>query len=198
MIVEGDQNFGHRKGNVGRAVQFRTMSDEPGSSSIDIEIVTLDQQWSGTLSGCADVALRAARAAIGDLAGESGEISVVLADDPRVRALNREYRGQDKPTNVLSFPNMEAPPAAGGGRLLGDVVLARETLKREAQEQHKSLEDHLAHLVVHGVLHLLGYDHEEAAEAAEMEACERRILADLGIADPYKEAESQIRAVKSW
>ncbi len=174
------------------------MSDEPGSSSIDIEIVTLDQQWSGSLAGCADVALRAARAAIGDLAGDSGEISVVLADDPRVQALNREYRGQDKPTNVLSFPNMEASPAAGGARLLGDVVVARETLQREAREQHKSLEDHLAHLVVHGVLHLLGYDHEEAAEAAEMEASERRILAGLGIADPYDETETQILAVKTW
>ena len=182
---------------MGRALQFRTMNDEPGSSSIDIEIVTLDQQWSGSLDGCADVALRAARAAVVDRAGDPGEISVVLADDPRVRALNREYRGQDKPTNVLSFPNMEGPPAAGGVRLLGDVVLARETLQREAREQHKSLDDHLAHLVVHGVLHLLGYDHEDAAEASEMEACERRILAGLGIADPYDETESKSRAVKS-
>lgn len=173
------------------------MNDEPGSSSIDIEVVTLDQQWSGSLAGCANVALRAARAAIGDLTGGPGEISVVLADDPRVRALNRQYRGQDKPTNVLSFPNMEAPSAAGVGRLLGDVILARETLQREAREQHKSLEDHLAHLVVHGVLHLLGYDHEEAAEATEMEDRERRILAGLGIADPYDDTEQQIRAVKS-
>lgn len=173
------------------------MSDEPGSSSIDIEIVTLDQQWSGSLAGCADVALRAARAAIGDLVGDNGEISVVLADDGKVQALNREYRGQDKPTNVLSFPNMETASAAGGRRLFGDVVLARETLQREAREQHKRLEDHLAHLVVHGVLHLLGFDHEEAAEAAEMEARERRILAGLGIADPYAEAETRIRAVKS-
>lgn len=176
------------------------MNDEPGSSSTDIEIVTLDPQWSESLEGCADVAFRAARAALGDLAGAGasvgGELSLVLADDPRVRALNRDYRDQDKPTNVLSFPNMETPPAAGGPRLLGDVVLARETLQREAREQNKPLEDHLAHLVVHGVLHLMGYDHEEAAQAAEMEERERRILAGLGIADPYGDAGSELQAVK--
>lgn len=121
--------------------------------------------------------------------GEEAEVCVVLADDPFVKELNRTWRGKDKPTNVLSFP-IGAMPAAAGPEpvrtpLLGDIVLALETIAREAGEQGKSFPDHLAHLVVHGVLHLLGYDHEDNADADEMEALERDILEDLDIADPY-------------
>ena len=108
---------------------------------------------------------------------------MVLSDDSAVRALNRDHRGKDAPTNVLSFPPALVPPA--GARPLGDVILAYETVRREALEQGKAAADHLRHLVVHGVLHLSGYDHETEAEAEEMEQLEREILAGLGIADPY-------------
>lgn len=128
------------------------------------------------------------------------EISLVFTDDAEQRALNRAWRGKDRPTNVLSFPNMDGPNMdgpdmdgpnlesgenAGVPRLLGDVVLARETVLREAAEQDKSAADHTSHLLVHGVLHLLGYDHEHPDEAEEMESLEREVLARLGIADPY-------------
>jgi probable rRNA maturation factor len=108
---------------------------------------------------------------------------VVLTDDAAQRALNREWRGIDKPTNVLSFPQIEPFGPVSG--LLGDVTLARETLEREAGEMGIAFPDHLTHLVVHGVLHLLGYDHIEPADALVMEPLETQILGGLGIADPY-------------
>lgn len=115
------------------------------------------------------------------------ELSVLLADDATVRRLNRDYRGIDKPTNVLSFPQHEAADAqlAGMPCLIGDIVLALETVEREAAEAGKPVEDHLTHLIVHGLLHLCGYDHETDEEAEAMEARERAILASLGISDPY-------------
>ncbi|NIJ42185.1 putative rRNA maturation factor [Parvibaculum indicum] len=159
-------------------------------SGLTIDIVREAGDWD---SGTAEIVRRAAEHAYvvaGD--AEGAELCVVLGDDKLVQALNRTYRGKDAPTNVLSFPAMEMPGMAGGepllpeeSALLGDVVLARETIAREAVEQHKSLSDHLTHLVVHGVLHLLGHDHMEDEEAEEMEALERDILEDLGIADPY-------------
>jgi probable rRNA maturation factor len=122
----------------------------------------------------------------------SAEISVKFTTDAEVHALNAEYRGKDKPTNVLSFPMvdpdlLEALASAGAGEaLLGDVVLAHGVCAREAAEKSVTVADHAAHLVVHGTLHLLGYDHEESdAEAEAMEAVERRALAALHIADPY-------------
>ena len=158
---------------------------------MEIAVSLHDTAW---LQGCADVESRA-RAAVGAalqrlaVAGPL-EISLVFTDDAEQRALNRDYRHKDRATNVLSFPNMDddTPADAGMPRLLGDVVLARETVEREAREQGKSLADHVTHLLVHGTLHLLGYDHEEVAEAAEMEALETTILAGLGIADPYDAA----------
>lgn len=113
------------------------------------------------------------------------EVSLLLTDDAHQRDLNSQWRGIDSPTNVLSFP--DGSPLPDGGRLLGDVVLALDTCRREAREQGKSLADHTAHMVVHGVLHLLGFDHEEAEEAAVMESLEVRLLAAMGIADPYAE-----------
>lgn len=118
---------------------------------------------------------------------EAAEWSVVLSDDARVRVLNREWRGKDTPTNVLSFPGAEADEEEPGP-LLGDVVVAYETTAREALDEGKRFEDHLAHLLVHGLLHLFGFDHETDEEAEEMEALEVEILAGLGVADPYGEA----------
>lgn len=136
------------------------------------------------------LAARSAYAALTPFWGSDdgpAELSVVLADDALVQRLNREYRGKDKPTNVLSFALTESedPDQEGAPTILGDVILAHETLVREAAEQAKLLDSHFAHLVVHGVLHLLGYDHEEDADADEMEALEVEILAELGIANPY-------------
>lgn len=122
------------------------------------------------------------------------ELSVVLADDETVQALNRDWRGKDAPTNVLSFAALddeEAPVVPGAPLLLGDVILAWETVAAEAVAQHKPLADHLAHLVIHGVLHLIGFDHEEEEEAVEMEALETRLLATLGIADPYQDEDER-------
>jgi probable rRNA maturation factor len=114
------------------------------------------------------------------LEGAHGSVSILLADDAFVQGLNRRHRGLDKPTNVLSFP----APAAFEERL-GDVVLGFETVSAEAAARGISLADHTRHLVVHGILHLLGHDHQDAAEAAGMEALEAEVLARLGIADPY-------------
>ncbi|MBI1260167.1 MAG: rRNA maturation RNase YbeY [Rhizobiales bacterium] len=133
------------------------------------------------------LALRAAKAAWGAcVAGGDDvvELSIVLADDDFVQGLNRKWRQKDKPTNVLSFP---AGENTGGTDHLGDIVLAFETISREAVEQKKTMADHFSHLVVHGMLHLMGYDHEDEGEAEDMESLERDILAGLGIADPYAE-----------
>jgi probable rRNA maturation factor len=109
---------------------------------------------------------------------EPQELSLVFTDNAAIQRLNRQYRGKDKPTNVLSFPQASGP-------LLGDIVLAWETVRDEAALAEKPLEAHMAHLIVHGFLHLLGYDHEAQAEAEEMEALERAALRRMGIADPY-------------
>ena len=115
--------------------------------------------------------------------------SVIFTDDAHIRRLNRRFRKKDKPTNVLSFP---AGPPVGGrfGPLLGDIVLASETIAREAEAQGLTIGDHLAHLVVHGFLHLVGHDHVEDADAAAMEKLETAILVTLGVADPYAGSQS--------
>ena len=122
---------------------------------------------------------------------EDYELSVALANDERVRELNRQWRARDKATNVLSFPSQqiavgERPPTP----MLGDIVFAYETCAREAEAQSKSFRAHFTHLAVHGLLHLYGHDHEADDEAETMEDLERRILARLGIADPYEDAEA--------
>lgn len=158
--------------------------------SLAIDVAIACARWRRALPDAAHRAERAARAALAGArpraAGdEAVELSLVLADDDVVRGLNRRWRGRDSATNVLSFASGEA---GGAGRtvLLGDVVLAYETVAREAAEQGKPLADHVAHLVAHGVLHLLGFDHVKAAEARRMEALERRVLARLGVGDPYR------------
>jgi probable rRNA maturation factor len=129
------------------------------------------------------------------------EVSVRFTGDAEVQALNRDYRSKDRPTNVLSFPMIEGEMleqmvgAAAGEALLGDIVLAHGTCAREAEEKRIPVRDHACHLVVHGTLHLLGYDHEQGDDEAEaMEETERRALASLGIADPYLEVRSQTDA----
>lgn len=146
-----------------------------------------------------ELALAAARAAVartphGELIATPAhvEISVRLTSDEEVHALNRQYRGKDRPTNVLSFPMVQPDLLAtvsqnsdDGELLLGDVVLAHGVCGREAAERGIDLDAHLTHLVVHGTLHLLGYDHQTDEEGDAMEEIERAALADLGIADPY-------------
>lgn len=113
------------------------------------------------------------------------EVSLVFTDDASIREINSEWRNQDKPTNVLSFPAFPLAPGGKPGPMLGDIVIARETVAREAGELEKSIDEHLTHLMVHGFLHLFGYDHMEREEAEEMEGLETRILASLGLSDPY-------------
>ncbi len=129
-------------------------------------------------------AAESALAAAGAALRPDAEISILLTGDDAVRDLNARWRGKDRPTNVLSFP-AAAPGGLAGARAVGDVVVACETLLDEARREGKSPADHLRHLVAHGVLHLLGYDHETDAEAQIMEDLERRALAALGVADPY-------------
>lgn len=146
-----------------------------------IEVEVEVDAWTTALADAEAIATRAAEAGLG---AARGLVAVLLTDDETVRDLNARFRGKDTPTNVLSFPaapipGVEPPP-------LGDVVLAFETCAAEAMAQGKSLADHLSHLVVHGVLHLLGHDHDDEDEAEAMEAEERAILAGLGIDDPYR------------
>ncbi|MEA2926828.1 MAG: putative rRNA maturation factor, partial [Alphaproteobacteria bacterium] len=119
--------------------------------------------------------------------GES-ELAVMLTDDAGIRTLNSNWRGIDKPTNVLSFPALQPEGEWKPGdapRMLGDIAIAYETMRREADEEQKSFDQHLSHLAVHGFLHLIGFDHENDDDAEEMEALETQILAHLGIPDPY-------------
>ncbi|RUX94062.1 MULTISPECIES: rRNA maturation RNase YbeY [unclassified Mesorhizobium] len=156
-----------------------------GNVPVDIDISIEAGNWpdEASLTRLVDRAVTAAFAETG-VAGRS-ELSLVFSDDVHIRTLNAGWRGKDKPTNVLSFP---AFPLAQGGPLppmLGDIVLAAETVAREAALEDKPVENHITHLVIHGLLHLLGYDHETDTEAEAMEAIERAALARLAIPDPY-------------
>lgn len=122
---------------------------------------------------------------------DAPELSLVFTDDASIRAINAEWRNQDKPTNVLSFPAYPVTPGEMPGPMLGDIVVAHETLKREAAELGKPFEEHLTHLLVHGFLHLFGYDHIQDDEAEKMEGLETRILARLGLSDPYGDRTPQ-------
>ena len=163
----------------------------PARNAVEITVTTSCDAW---LDACPDAESLAECAARAALAAEPDEatdgpvlVGVVLTDDAEQRDLNRTWRGKDSPTNVLAFAltDPDEKPPSGAPVLLGDVVLAFETVAREAAEQRKPLGDHLAHLVVHGVLHLLGFDHESEAEAAIMEAGETEILSRLGVPAPY-------------
>lgn len=152
-----------------------------------IEVEVEADDWTDAVEDIEAVVEQAAVAALragqGD-ADADGGIVFLLTDDETVRDLNDRFRDRDRPTNVLSFPAAEMP-GMEGPKPLGDIVLAYGVCAREAQDQSKSLRNHLIHLVVHGVLHLLGRDHMDDAEAEAMEAEERAVLASLGISDPY-------------
>ena len=144
--------------------------------SFNIDIAKQSELW----PDCETLIKRAIGAAISVLEEPRlGELSVALSNDAQVQTLNRDYRNKDKPTNVLSFPI--AAPAS----LLGDIVLAYETVKREAEEKEIPFDDHLTHLLIHGFLHLQGYDHQTDEDAKTMEALEIRALAGLNIDNPY-------------
>jgi len=150
---------------------------------LTIEISRNSEGWPEALDARAEEAVRAALMQSKAKIAGAAELSMVLTNDAEQRILNRDWRGIDKSTNVLSFPQIEPFGAVQG--LLGDLILARETLVREAEEMGISFEDHFTHLVVHGFLHLLGYDHMDDDEALAMEGLETQILASLGVADPY-------------
>jgi len=171
------------------------MTDRPRSASrsrphaeIAIELAEPCPRWRAALARRRALCITAVEAAIAlakPRLKRQAEVSLVLADDALVRRLNRQWRRIDAPTDVLSFAAEEQAPAPQAPFLLGDVILAFETVSEAAEQQGKPLADHLRHLVVHGVLHLLGYDHQRPDEAEEMEALETRVLARLGVADPY-------------
>ena len=128
-----------------------------------------------------------AAAEIADADVADAELAVMLTDDTGIRTLNNNWRSIDKPTNVLSFPALQSTgnEPTDAPRMLGDIAIAYETTRREADEEQKPFDHHLSHLAVHGFLHLIGYDHENDADAEDMEALEREILEHLGIPDPY-------------
>ncbi len=152
--------------------------------SPEIDVIVAAEQWNGLseLETITRESVDASLAESGVKLVEGCEMSVTFCDDAEIRVLNAQWRGKDKATNVLSFPT---PGPLAVRPLLGDVVVAYETVAREAAEQEKTLREHTVHMVVHGFLHLIGYDHETAAEAEEMESLERRIASRLGLRDPY-------------
>jgi probable rRNA maturation factor len=155
-----------------------------GTSAIEIDLVRESPLWDAERD--IDATLHSAiAAASADFSLGEAELAIVLTDDERIQVLNREWRGFDKPTNVLSFPVNEPGLGQPTPLLLGDIVIAYETTKREALEQGTPFLHHLLHLTVHGFLHLRGYDHEADDEAETMEQLERQILARLDIPDPY-------------
>jgi probable rRNA maturation factor len=151
---------------------------------IDVEIE--DEAWTAALPAAEMLARGAALAALDSEGAAHEGVTILLADDEAVRALNARFRGKDAPTNVLSFPAPHNPE-----RHLGDLALAFGVCAREAAEQGKPLAHHLQHMTVHGVLHLLGYDHMRDDEAEAMEGLERAVLAGLGVPDPYAAGEGE-------
>jgi probable rRNA maturation factor len=158
--------------------------------SVRVDFVQTSQRWRGALPAraLARQAIAAAAAECGIALRRGAEVCVHLVGDAEIKALNARWRGRDAPTDVLSFPAVE-PARVADARLLGDVLLAFETVSREAEQERKTLADHFRHLVVHGFLHLLGFDHVERGEAEAMEALEARALARLGVSDPYRSNE---------
>ena len=162
------------------------MSTAPGrraNGAPAIEILIESPLWK-SCRGVRTVLRRAVTEAAAAASTRGGEVAIVLTDDSAIRVLNSNWRGKDKPTNVLSFPGT-TPPAEGAPRHLGDIVIAYQTAAREAQAEDKPFAHHLAHLAVHGFLHLVGYDHEDDAEADAMEGLEVAVLARISVPNPY-------------
>lgn len=145
--------------------------------SLEVDVIANSALWRGH----EDLLTKALAAAAAE-EGASGSVSLLLGDDASIASLNEQFRGKQGPTNVLSFPPAQGSAEPG---FLGDIALAAETIVEQANFQGKRFEDHAAHLVVHGFLHLLGYEHEKPADAEKMEARERAVLQSLGIEDPY-------------
>lgn len=150
---------------------------------VTADIVVESELWAAEPRAEATVAAAISAAAAHSTRG--GEVSILLADDSAVRDINRQFRGLDKPTNVLSFPAADTPATQGH---IGDIVIAYETLRKECEAEDRQFVHHLAHLTVHGFLHLIGYDHETDAEADEMEALESRIMISMNMPDPWRDA----------
>ena len=165
------------------------------SDRLHTEVSVSHGDWVTAVGDVVSVCHRAALAAFDtcvEMELAQVEISILLSNDKYLRALNKKYRGIDKPTNVLSFTNLDENRTFQFNalpQLLGDVVISYETTKSEAEQEDKKLADHLSHLVIHGILHLLGHDHEHHAQAVLMETLETSTLAALGIPDPYNGTE---------
>jgi probable rRNA maturation factor len=163
----------------------RKSAAQPSSRRLEVDVVRPAEAWRRAVTDA--FVKRAARAAFlvaSPRAQGTYEVTVLLTDDAEMRDLNRAWRGKDASTNVLSFPAEDKPAGPGP---LGDIVLAYETIRNEARNTDIPLADHVSHLVIHGLLHLLGFDHISDEEAERMETLEKAALATLGIADPYAE-----------
>jgi phosphate starvation-inducible protein PhoH and related proteins len=179
--------------------QHSTVQSQPISTaavtsvkrSLEIEVAVDSTDWTERLPNIEQRVEQVAQAtwkAIGHTVGEDAAVAILLADDPTLANLNSRFRGIDKPTNVLSFePEGELPAMGDEARHIGDIAIAYETVSREAIAQDKTLDQHLSHMIVHGLLHLVGYDHQVTDDRNRMETIERAILAELGVPDPYDE-----------
>ena len=163
----------------------RNSAEPPQRAELAVEVVRHGGAWedSNISDATVELAAHAAFAVAIPPIEAAYDVTIVLTDDAEMAELNHTWRGKDAPTNVLSFRAGDGPGEPGP---LGDIVIAFETAQREADEENTALADHVSHLVVHGVLHLLGLDHMQDAEAEQMEELERSALASLGIADPYE------------
>jgi probable rRNA maturation factor len=160
---------------------------------LSIDILVEDERWRDAMK-LEEVTRRATDAVMTvaepDCALDA-EVSFLFCDDARIRELNAAWRAKDSPTNVLSFPAPQTP----GWSVLGDVALAYDTIWREATDENKTIEQHATHLIVHGVLHLIGYDHENDVDATEMELLESEILVSLGVPDPWRDESNPVAKV---
>ncbi|WP_432285229.1 rRNA maturation RNase YbeY [Aminobacter sp. BA135] len=165
----------------------KTPASAVAAGALDIGLMIEEGGWpdEDTLRAIVDRAVPVVLAEAEVEVVDGVELSLVFTDDDAIQSLNAEWRQKDKPTNVLSFPAFPMAPGDALPPMLGDIVLAYETVQREAELEGKPLENHITHLIIHGLLHLLGYDHETDEEAEEMEALERQALARLAIPDPY-------------
>jgi probable rRNA maturation factor len=168
------------------------MSDRTPDIRLSLALEIEDPRWTEALPDAADLLEKAIRLALADVGDDNRtiEVGVRLVDDGTIQGLNRDWRGRDKPTNVLSFPLGDPGPVDDPDFpwLIGDIVMSFDTVTAESIRDGKSLEHHVAHLAIHAALHLIGHDHENDAEAEAMEATEVKLLAGLGIPDPYLSA----------